>query len=586
MKINHQQHIRLIDDEITYQNNEFLQLLNKQAVKMFAENKLYTCEYIGYDDARGNAIVKFKHNVCRPPRKNECLLCFLSSYQNSNKNTWGGLTYKDLRSKLEAKFEATTIFFNYQNEETIVGLSGISESNLNKYKKGDLLFLAPNDPPIEYLQNMREILLNISVDEQPYLNTEIDIQNQYWQPIPLAVNEQTFQKFDNDFSTQDTIIIQGPPGTGKTYLMAKLCAEILKSNKRVLVTALTNRALIELAEKDSLQIALSKGEVYKTALKADEQKNKKIKGLKSIKIKDLQNKAPKLLLSTYYVMSKLAKNTVNKDFFDYVIIEEASQAFLATLVIAKKLGLKIIIIGDINQLEPIYHKTFNDNDVYQRGFMVKGLKNLSYFYKQAKKYILTDTYRLTEASVKATNTFYDGMLNSKSDKVLPHKFDQFDLLKNFFDANGGVSLYKLKLNDSKTPSSKELKLINDIIYQLFEWNPLIKVAVLSFYRYTVRCLQSDIYSQHKKEDQILVETVDRIQGLTTNFTIFYIPKQSIPFALDKNRFNVATSRATHGTLIVTDEDINHFIKLTPEMINFFNSVRNKQDKKQILYPLV
>jgi len=56
----------------------------------------------------------------------------------------------------------------------------------------------------------------------------------------------------------------------------------------------------------------------------------------------------------------------------------------------------------------------------------------------------------------------------------------------------------------------------------------------------------------------LVETIDRIQGLTTDFTIFFIPTESIPFALQANRFNVATSRAKLCTLIITDENITSF----------------------------
>nr|WP_287424400.1 hypothetical protein [Candidatus Brachybacter algidus] len=66
--------------------------------------------------------------------------------------------------------------------------------------------------------------------------------------------------------------------------MAQLCSAFLKTDYRILVTALTNRALIELAEKEHLKTALSEGKIYKSTLTADESKNKKKRALKHLKV--------------------------------------------------------------------------------------------------------------------------------------------------------------------------------------------------------------------------------------------------------------------------------------------------------------
>ena len=58
-KVNHNKHIELIQSELIYQKNEFEKLLKKQAAKLFVENQLYLCRYQGFDEARGNLIVKF-----------------------------------------------------------------------------------------------------------------------------------------------------------------------------------------------------------------------------------------------------------------------------------------------------------------------------------------------------------------------------------------------------------------------------------------------------------------------------------------------------------------------------------------------
>ena len=55
---------------------------------MFVDNELYLCRYQGYDEARGNLIVKFDHKICFAPRKNENLHCFVSALQDENVKKW------------------------------------------------------------------------------------------------------------------------------------------------------------------------------------------------------------------------------------------------------------------------------------------------------------------------------------------------------------------------------------------------------------------------------------------------------------------------------------------------------------------
>ncbi|MEZ5044065.1 MAG: AAA domain-containing protein [Saprospiraceae bacterium] len=402
IKLNHSKHINLIYSELIYQTNEFNKLLKKQAAKMFVANQLYLCRYQGFDDARGNIIVKFDHSICLPPRKNEVLLCFVSKMQDDSVKNWGGLTYENLRSTVSNQFEAKTVFFTYEKNQTIVGLSGVKTEEVSNYKKNDLVFLAPNDPPLQYLLNLHDFLKNSNPSNDEILNLEVG--NNNWNPIPLIVGENIVHEIQMDFIEEDTIVIQGPPGTGKTFLMSLLCSAFIKGGFRIIVTALTNRALVELAEKEHMKDALSNGKVFKSSLTADENRNKKIQGIRAFK--SLSQQRPQMLLTSYYVMSQIASKVMEGDHFDYVIIEEASQAFLSTIALARKLGKKCIIIGDINQLEPIFHKEFPAEDPDKYHWMICGLKTISYYLNITKQYILTDSYRLNQNSVDATNAFY------------------------------------------------------------------------------------------------------------------------------------------------------------------------------------
>ncbi|MCX6237961.1 MAG: PIN domain-containing protein [Bacteroidia bacterium] len=553
MIINNNKHINLIQDELIYQTNEFEKLLRKQAAKMFVENQFYLCRYQGFDEARGNIIVKFDHKICFPPRRNENLQCFVSSIQDESVKNWGGLTYQDLRTNVAAQFECKTVFFTYEKANTIVGLSGVKIEDVPKYEKNSLVFLAPTDPPLQYLINLVDFLSQVKPNTNKLL--ELNIENPNWKPQSLVIDKDIVTNIQTDFIENDIIIIQGPPGTGKTFLMAQLCGALLKADFRILVTALTNRALIELAEKEHLKSALEQGKVYKSALTADESKNKKVKGLLSFK--SLSKQQPQMLLTTYYIMSQIATKAIEDEHFDYIIIEEASQAFLSTIALARKLGKKCIIIGDIKQLEPIFHKDYAPEDTNNYHWMVSGLKALSY-YLPAKQYILIDSYRLTENSVRLTNSFYGGMLKCKSEIKLPLDFTNFPILKKYFNNYGGTSLMKFKLPEGRLPSVECSQFIVKLIDQIKLFSIKTEVAVLAFNRDSVRLLQNEIFRKCVNTGDVLIETIDRIQGLTTDFCIFFIPLESIPFALQSNRFNVATSRARICTLIISDENITSF----------------------------
>ena len=553
-KVNHNKHTELIQSELIYQKNEFEKLLKKQAAKLFVENQLYLCRYQGFDEARGNLIVKFDHKICNPPRKNENLQCFVSEMQNDDVKNWGGISYQNIRSKFTAQFESKTVFFTFENGHTIVGLSGVKIEDVPKYQKDTLVFLAPTDPPLEYLFNLQNFLKETQPSTNEILDLEIGTLN--WNPQPLTVDESIVTQIQTDLIEKEIIIIQGPPGTGKTFLMAQLCSAFLKTDYRILVTALTNRALIELAEKEHLKTALSEGKIYKSTLTADESKNKKIKGIKAFK--SLSQQQPQMLLATYYIMSQIAAKAIQDTHFDYIIIEEASQAFLSTIALARKLGKKCIIIGDIKQLEPIFHKEYAPEDTNNYHWMICGLKAISFFLPTSKQYILTDSYRLPQNSVDVTNSFYSGQLKSKSSAELPLNLSNFPLLNESFQSSGGTSIRKFQLADGKIPSTECSQFIIDLVNQLKQFDIKSEIAVLAFYRDSVRFLQKEIYSKCADTENVLVETIDRIQGLTTDFTIFFIPTESIPFALQANRFNVATSRAKLCTLIITDKNINSF----------------------------
>ena len=164
------------------------------------------------------------------------------------------------------------------------------------------------------------------------------------------------------------------------------------------------------------------------------------------------------------------------------------------------------------------------------------------------------------------------MLKSKADAQLPLNFSQFPLLKNTFRNNGGTSLKMFELPDRRIPSGECFKYIIELVNTLKQFNVKSEVDVLAYNRDTIRFLQKEIFLKCSNTEDVLMDTIDRIQGLTTDFFILFILTESIPFALEINRFNVATSRARLCTLIIAAKEILNFTQLNKELSNYFEHV--------------
>ena len=136
-----------------------------------------------------------------------------------------------------------------------------------------------------------------------------------WNPVHINSNKEQVDGIVEVLETTPQLIFQGPPGTGKTFLMAEIVNHLLSQNKSVLVTAMTNRALIELAEKDCLKEFMLKKRIMKTSVSSDELTA--YKNLVPIDSKKIACVPGSLTLSTFYNSSGWAKQCYMERPFDY-----------------------------------------------------------------------------------------------------------------------------------------------------------------------------------------------------------------------------------------------------------------------------
>lgn len=369
--------------------------------------------------------------------------------------------------------------------------------------------------------------------------------NHQWDPQKVGAHTDLVSLILNSLTGEKCVVVQGPPGTGKTTRMAQLASKLLKESKSVLVTALTNHALIELAKKNDLREFIENGKVSKTSLTVDELRE--LPTLQRIKDNKCNATNGNLTLATFYVASGWALDITDIP-FDYIIMDEASQALLPMIAAAMKLGRKVILIGDQKQLPPI---VLTNEDLIFRSDIIKGFQTICNYFVYSS-YMLSDTYRLTQRGAECTGVFYNNLLHSVSihQKVITGIPD--------LNTKGGPVIKELDMEVGKKAPQNANEYIYEVIRKILIEDPKAEIAVLSKFKETKRALQNYFnrnWNGSSYPDNLKIETIDSVQGLTVHYCIFLIPNASITYSLEPELFNVATSRAKYNTIIVLPSTI-------------------------------
>ena len=105
-----------------------------------------------------------------------------------------------------------------------------------------------------------------------------------------------------------------------------------------------------------------------------------------------------------------------------------------------------------------------------------------------------------------------------------------------------------------------------------------KIVILSQLIKTTGALQVEVARQLGSINNILVDTVARVQGLTRDVTIYVIPDTDAKlYSLEKRLFNVATSRAIRNTYIICPTNIAEYTYMSAEVRKYLMKLKNEQD---------
>lgn len=567
MIINRRKHWQFLEDELKAETEDFKKIYLATAISLLKiSQEMYVAQFISFKD--GEMIMQFPISRALP-RKGDFLVCMVLPPELQDYRNWGDRSYRDLYKARYNSTECVCIWHSPANDPrySLVGFSKVSVDFANYIKKTPniVLTFAPQRPPIDYVMNLQKVV------EDQYSKgvasiLDANYQAKDWEPIPIRQDDVSGFVY-SQMALTETMILEGPPGTGKTYMIAELCAKLCAEGHSVLVTALTNRALMEIAEKPAVESLLGEHRIFKTNISMDEIRElSKLETLKSI--------APMpgcLVMSTFYITSGYAAELTIEQPFDYVIMDEASQAIFPMFAASRKIGKRNLWVGDIHQLSPIV--ILNGNRITIGGYkhLIEGLKLLA-DNSISPIYQLATAYRFGQRAANYTGVFYNDSLVAKESP----KYNDLPSMFKILSKDGGPTLVLTDMPSGDCTPQFAIYIATFIVDNIVKDNKDKEIAVLTCMKKTTRALQMAITQKVRTRKNLLVDTVARVQGFTTDITIFFVPDYSYIRTLEPHLFNVATSRAREHTIIIADKYVLDSTILDTKVRRFLE--RLKQDK--------
>ena len=381
-----------------------------------------------------------------------------------------------------------------------------------------------------------------------------------------GLNEDQSESLAQAYATDLAWLVQGPPGTGKTLVLAHLARLLAEDGERVLITALTHRAinnaLNKLAQAGPEVAAAKVGQ----AQRAD--------GLDGVENYLRFEATPMAEMQKGYVIGATPFATRTKRLagveFDTVLFDEASQVTLPLAVMGMLVGRRYILFGDQRQLPPVVAHRKRRNEL--EGSVFDSLAELGC------SSMLTETYRLnSELAEWPSRKFYAGRL--KPVPVAARRRLEIGSpparLRQVLDPAHPKVFLDLGHRNATTRNLKEAGVVVELILGLLEAGlPPSEVGVVVPYRAQsreIRTMLRRALPDAETRRWIVVDTVERMQGQEREVVIVslttsnpWFAAQLSEFFFQPERLNVAITRPRTKLIIVGSRHVLRAEPADPE----------------------
>lgn len=361
--------------------------------------------------------------------------------------------------------------------------------------------------------------------------------------------------------------IQGPPGTGKSYTLSVIADILHSQNKRIVIVAHTHQAVnncLEAIHAINPNINLVKiGEKLKSiGLPANiETCTFSEFNLKNKSKKRTKNPVVGMTIYSAILNLGLRRNSLSPNI---LLVDEAGQIPLSMGSLIGYFGAgSNLFFGDDAQMPPIFHEEMISNPLSLSVFQQIRKINPNYIDR------LEVTYRMNQAltSFIGRNFYKDSSSESTflsssasaSHRVLDVNLAHADsVLTDLFDNKTSLSIIPDDDNsgDFKYYNPIQAKKITNIVdFVLKNGLSSNQIAIVTPYRKQVNEIRKCL-NEIGITDMPIVDTVERVQGITVEMVIFSVCatnkeflKSQENFIFSPNRINVAISRAKTKAII-------------------------------------
>ena len=371
--------------------------------------------------------------------------------------------------------------------------------------------------------------------------------------------------------------IQGPPGSGKTYTGARMICELVKSGKRIGVTALSHKVIRKLLD-DVVEAANQTDFDGVRCLHRDNEGEESDGVAVACEDNDeaweaLRRRSANVVGGTSWLWSPEAAFEA----VDALFIDEAGQMSLADVLAVSQAAKKLVLLGDPQQLERPTKGSHPDGaEKSALEHLLDGRKTIP----PDVGFLLPETWRLHPRVCRFTSSvFYE-------DKLASHAIARSRVLEGHgWVKEAGLWFVPVEHEGNRNSSTEEVELVAQLVASL------LKPRVKWFY-------SAGNSRQMKAEDVLIVApynaqvsdlaarlpgmrvgTVDKFQGQEAAVVIYSMTTSSpeeaprgMEFLYSLNRFNVATSRAKTAVIVVGSPKLFEPECRTPRQMQLANAL--------------
>jgi uncharacterized protein len=340
------------------------------------------------------------------------------------------------------------------------------------------------------------------------------------------------------------LAIQGPPGSGKTYLGSRTILELIKAGKRVGVTANSHSAIENLLEA-CIEAGVDPEQIIK---KQDEGEDRKWVTRRSNGpvVTWMKNQAgPYVVGGTSFFFSN---RDVREYRLDYLFIDEAAQYSLVDCMAVSGIADNLVLMGDPQQLAQVVtavHPGGVENSALGHYMGEHSIlpSNMGYFVEVTRRLH-------PEVNHAVSWLAYEGKLRShpSTSKYVIDGHEQ------------GLIAVPVPHIGNSTSSEEEANAVVELVNQLHGKKDPSNVLVVAAYNAQVDLLRRML--DEAGFEAVLVGTVDKFQGREGLAVIYSFAASSsldaprgLEFLLDRNRLNVAISRAKATCYLVFSDTL-------------------------------